>query len=497
MVLYRNTGGKASFFAARTVILSIMIALFLTACPRPLPEVKTAKYTSPTPGTVWQPDAKQAAKPIPEHELPGIPEELDPTARRLNLANLVDIALRNNPETKYAWAEARTSAADWARTRSKYYPYIDGSAEGAAGKIPLTMGGSSYGDVGIGLDYLLLDFGARGARTRAARQALLAANWTHNQSIQDVLRDVPQAYYTYIGDKAQVRATVRSLEEAETSLASTRARKKAGVSTIADVLLARSNAEQVRLDLVSNRGAVKISRGNLATAVGLPANTTFEVEDGPKTPDFKKFKKSVDDLISVARERRADLNASMASVRQMEEKLLEAKAKPFPTLTGTGNAQWMGTRNNTDTAYYGGLSLSIPIFHGFDMENAVRSARAELEAAQASFRIQEETVIQDVWNAYYNFNTASEKLVAAGTLLTSSTQSFDVSSGRYKAGAANIVELLDAQSQLAEARSEVVNARMDLYNSYAELIHAVGMELSETTSTNGTPELVYEKEVAP
>jgi len=135
--------------------------------------------------------------------------------------------------------------------RGDYYPAISGDASGTG------IGGSArgvYGQLGVSLSYLLLDFGGREASVESASQALAAANWNHNQAIQDVLRNVPQAYYEYIGYKAQVRASEASLKEALTSLDSTEQRRRAGVSTIADVLQARSNADQVRLTLVANRG---------------------------------------------------------------------------------------------------------------------------------------------------------------------------------------------------------------------------------------------------
>ena len=67
-------------------------------------------------------------------------------------------------------------------------------------------------------------------------------------------------------------------------------------------------------------------------------------------------------------------------------------------------------------------------------------------------------------------------------MLSSASESFEASLARYRAGAADIVELLNAQTTLADARSQLIKARNGLFISYAELIHAVGEELPETTT---------------
>jgi outer membrane protein TolC len=100
-----------------------------------------------------------------------------------------------------------------------------------------------------------------------------------------------------------------------------------------------------------------------------------------------------------------------------------------------------------------------------------------LEAARAALRAKEESVIADVWSAYYNVHTAAQQVETSDTLLASSEESYEVSLARYRAGAADIVELLNAQSQLASARAQRVTAQTSLFTSYAELVHAIGASL--------------------
>lgn len=458
-------------------ILCILLIFQVVACSKTPPEVNSAIHAAPSQDQLPPEDDIEPIEPeftgrLPESEAGG---DLAPHDS-MTLAELVDVALTNSPSTRVAWAQARAAAAGWGSARSEYYPTIAGEIDSAVGDVRqgIFQGGQSYIAAGVALDYLLLDFGGREARVRAAKEALIAANWSHDQAIQDVLRDVPQAFYNYLGDRALVTAARKNLEDANTTLRSTEARRESGVSTIADVLQARSSAQQAQADLASARGNEKIAKGSLAQAVGWQANAIYDVADEPSRLPLNEMASGVNTLIEEAKGRRPDIAVAQATVRQYEAQVEDARSQPFPKLSATGNFQYQKFQNGDARATYGGLTLKIPIFAGFSMRNALKQAKAELEAAKAKLAAQEDSVIKEVWDAYYNFTTAKEQYRAYRALLASASESFDVSLGRYRNGAADITELLNAQNTLASARSQLIQSRMALYAQYAELLHAVG-----------------------
>ncbi|MCZ6864493.1 MAG: TolC family protein, partial [Candidatus Dadabacteria bacterium] len=170
---------------------AILFAFFLISCSHGAPEFGPYKEASPSPGEEWEPTEEEREKAFDLEELPTISEELEADVDNMTLSQLVDIALANNPTTQIAWEDARATAAAWAEARGLYYPRISGSA----GYFYARDGGSStggaafdeqYGNIGLSLNYLLLDFGGREAEIDAARLALLNANWNQNQAIQNV-----------------------------------------------------------------------------------------------------------------------------------------------------------------------------------------------------------------------------------------------------------------------------------------------------------------------
>src|SRR5204862_1846233 len=123
------------------------------------------------------------------------------------------------------------------------------------------------------LNYLLFDFGGRSAEVEAARQTLIAADFLHNQAIQDVILRVQQAYYGYLDAKALLTAEDATIKERQASLDSADARHNAGVATIADVLQARTALSQAQLTRETFAGSVHTIEGALASAMGLSATT--------------------------------------------------------------------------------------------------------------------------------------------------------------------------------------------------------------------------------
>ncbi len=484
------------FICTYSAILTMVITV---SCSHGTPEFDPYKKASPAAGEEWVPSEKEREKSFELEELPTIPQELGPESDSLTLSQLVDIALANNPTTQIAWEDARAAAAAWAKARGLYYPQVSGSA----GYFYAKDGGSSaggdafkeqYGNVGLTLSYLLLDFGGREAEIDAARLALVNANWNQNQAIQNVLNKVVISFYDYIGSKALVIADETNLEEAQTSLQAADLRLEAGVGTLPDVLQARATLAQVQLDLVEDRGNVEILRGELATSVGWPSNTVFDVSDPAEDLPLDALADNVNDLINVAMENRPDLAAVQASVREAEAELRQAKSAFFPEISATGQLFrfWVRPDGGTSeyfTNYLLAVQLQVPIFQGFTLINSVRQANAQLESAKAALKLQEQIVIDQVWAAYYNFRTAVQSLEAANVLLESSIESYNASLERYQNGVGDIVELLNAQTTLAEARAEQVQTTTDIFTSYANLINAIGTEIPSSE------EIVIEEKV--
>lgn len=207
---------------------------------------------------------------------PQIPEDLRARASTLTLTDVVDVALRNSPQTRESWWRARAAAAEIGIRSASLLPEIDAQIEWLRARQALTGGAGALSETTLGpgltINYLLFDFGGRQADVEAARQALFAEDFLHNQTVQDVVLQVERAYYQYQGTKALLAGERTSLQEAQTNLQAADERRRAGVATITDVLQSRTALAQGQLNVESLEGQLQAVRGGLAAAMGLPAN---------------------------------------------------------------------------------------------------------------------------------------------------------------------------------------------------------------------------------
>jgi len=439
-----------------------------------------APAASSAPHVPWTPPAPTAAPPAPPPAAGQVPPELAQRLKQLTAADVVDLALRNNPTTLEAWANARAAAAAYGASRSAYFPEVDASASvtrvktaATAGRVAVTQ--TNYGPSAT-LTWLLLDFGGRGGAIEAARQALISADWTHNAAINDVVLQSQVAFYNYVATGALVAAQRVSLEDAQANLDAAEARRQVGTATIADVLQARTALSQAQLSLETTEGTRQTARGALALALGVPANLPYDVDSVTAPVPVGALGDSVDALIARAVRDRPDLAAARATAAAAAARIRQLRGARLPSITATGDGgfTYIVNKSGGGSNYTIGLGLAIPLFNGFGREYSQKQAEFLADAAQAQQRSLEQQVTYQVFSSYYALQTATRSVQTANDLLASATQSDEVALARYKAGVGTVLDLLSAQSALASARAQVIQSRLNWQTSLAQLAHDAG-----------------------
>ncbi len=441
-------------------------------------------YTEP-----WTPPAWAAEEASRDSEAgPVSPSDL---SSPLTLADCVDIALKHNPSTRQAWAEARAAAAGIGQAESLRYPRlsVSGSAsyqrqeynlkESAAGPAA-DVDGFVYGPA-LELTYLLFDFGGVSGGIEEARQSLLAANFSFNQSLQDLLLEVERSYYNLNAAASALTAAEADVEDARTADEAARQRYEVGLASQLDQLQARSTYQDSLYRLEQARGDLQDSRGSLAAALGLPADTAFTLAPAPEGVPEKISEDDVSRLIAEGLRQRPDIAALRAQVRAREAavKSVAASLYPYLNLGGSADKLWYSYNDdpelyNDSYSYTGYLALKWDIFTGFGDLEKKRQAEAEEAAAREALSSAEIQASNEVWSKYYAFKTAVRKYGFSQSYLETARESYNLARESYESGLKSILDLLQSQSALSSARSQVITAERDVFISLAELAHATG-----------------------
>ena len=445
----------------------------------------TNQQVAPTRAFKWTPSKLVETPSCEPHCLAAVD-----SSHVLTPDELLDIALRNNPQTGQSWHSARAAAYNVTVSQAPYYPlvtltetgalfHVSGAGAGSSSSPVPTSGSGSNRELqsSLSLSYLLLDFGGRSATVESARQALAAANWAHNRTVQTVMISVLTAYYNYAYAIGLVDARQQDLHDLADDLDAARHQLEAGVGTKVDLLQAQANWVNGQLQLQSAEGLRDTALGQLALALGWPANAQFNVVAPPQQLPVDAVSEDVNTLVERAKRERPDLASAYSAVLQARSAVDVAKSAAWPTL-GLG-----GQLARTDFSKGGSLngqsqgvalSLSIPIFTGFLDKYQVAAAREVEEQTYAAWQTAEANALMDVVTAYYNYKTAVQNMGYTKQYLDYAQEAYNAALLSYKMGTDSLIDLLNAQETLSDARAQYVQSRTQFFTAVATISYAVG-----------------------
>ncbi len=400
----------------------------------------------------------------------------------LGMADLLDIALQNSPKTRGSWFRAKSAAADVGIARGAYLPPVNFTAEYLNSRLLFQDEWDCaccerqifYGPA-FTTSFLLWDFGGRNGNLKQAVHALEALNWTYNWSVQTVMIQVIQDYYTYLNAVAIVQADEATVIDNEKTLEAISTLKSMGVHNLADELQARTLLLQSQLTLAQDRGIQHIALAHLLHSLGLPADTPLCVGELPLTLGIDFACEGVSSILYAAKSKRSDLMALRSRVLESRARIQTAKSTFFPTINTEilGGKQWINHKG-PGSVYALSLNLNLPLFNSFADANSLQKAQAEWQEAQALLDEEELSVFSMVMTDYYTFLASTDVLHYSMEFIEIAEKNREVAFANYVAGVNTIIELMTANNALHGARKQLANARTAWLTSIANLTYNTG-----------------------
>jgi len=419
--------------------------------------------------------------------------------KEYSLAELVDFAERNNPQTRVAWEDSKARGAALHIAQSELYPALAGIALSQYTRQNILFGSAFFRQTvaafgpGVQLSYTLFDFGARAGRIASARAELSAANFGFNDTHRKIIFQVADTYYRLLNAIGQVDAAKASLLNAKTVQQAAQQRLKQGLATLPDALEAMSATAQAEYDLQSARGAEEIAHGDLATTLGISPTVSIRVQRLDELPPPVVPEDSIEQFLDRALEQRPDLLQQVAGVNAAEARVREARAAYYPSVKLEARAGgvtfqygWqppLSAVQSTDLAALATLRLDWTLFDGGARKNNLLRAEAIHNAAAAQAEVALDQIAGEVWRSYSNVKTALRQRQAATALLEAASRSYAAAVEAYGYGVRSLLDVTAAQRALAQARSADVAARTQLLDRLAEVAFRTGdlMRISGAT----------------
>ena len=327
-------------------------------------------------------------------------------------------------------------------------------------------------------------------RVRALSQAALAQTLATEEARKTVqmslIASVANTYLSLLADDELLRVTRQTLATREESLKLTKLKFDNGVVSELDARQAESLLEGARVALAQQQrqraqgdNALVLLLGQ-AVPADLPAGLALA---GPQIPaDLPAG------LPSELLARRPDVRAAEQQLIAANANIGAARAAFFPRITLTGNAgtastELSGLFKSGSFALTGSAALLQPLFDAGRNEVNLEVAEVSRDIAAAQYEKVVQTAFREVADALAGRATLGEQLRAQQAQAHALEVSFRLADLRYRNGAANYLDLLDAQRALFVAQQAVVQVQAAQVQNLVTLYRVLGGGWTEPAPT--------------
>lgn len=458
--------------------LALIAAAALTGCSL------EPRYVRPTPAVPQSWPIGDAALRASEAGLASVSyRQIFPDAR---LHAIIARALVSNQDLRLALANVEAARGLYRVERAARLPAIDASAAisvrdngtGSSNTTAVQGGRRTDYSVDIGVSAFELDlFGRVRSLSNAALNSYFATESAARAARLTLVSDIADAWFTLATDRSLLAIAHETVRSAQRSVTLTRARLTGGIAPRTDLRQAETILATAQSDVANYTAIVAQDRNAILLLVGGPVSES-ELPSSIENAEAGVATVPVG-LDSSVLLRRPDVVEAEFQLRAASARIGAARAAFFPRISLTGIA---GLASSALTSlfssgsfnYSAGPSLSLPIFDGGANRGNLDYARAQAEAATATYQRAIQGAFRDVADALARRATIADQAAAQTRLFEAANDTAQLTDARYRGGVASFLESLDAQRTVYSARRALATTRLVRASNTVALYRALG-----------------------
>jgi outer membrane protein TolC len=391
----------------------------------------------------------------------------------LSLSDAIDLAIQNNLATLLAQERTREAQGIEKESRAGLLPNISGVAYQANLTVNLAALGFQPGrfpgftstfigpfnnfDARVRLQQMIFSLSAI-RNYQAGRAGVRMAEVEEDLAREQVATFTALRYLESLrADRLQVAAQA-DVELAQALLKLAQDERDAGVATGVDVTRAETRLAQQQLRLAQAQTTLEEARLQLQRVVGLPLGSTVTLTD-PLTFTIESLP-AIDLAVAQAEKDRPEVRIAAAQVTLNDYERRAARADLLPNVEFLGDYGVSGiTPTNTDLPTRRvAAQLNVPIFNGGLTQGRIAVAASRERQSELELNSTRGQVEEDVRLAFSALRTTAEAVRAADKSVELAQRELEMSRDRFRAGVADNLEVISAQTSLADARASQVSA---------------------------------------
>jgi len=270
---------------------------------------------------------------------------------------------------------------------------------------------------------------------------------------------VVQSYYGYVVAQRKYATAQKAASEADRFLSISKKLQSGGEVANSDVVKAQIQDLQQKRDLENALLAMNKSRLDLAVLLFPDFNENFAVVDDLRLPEpLPGFA----EVQTAATKNNPEIRVALASLRQTDQ---EAKVAWTSMLPSIGLDYFYGIDANQfavrgpapdrshNLGYAATATLQLPIWNWGAGYSKVKQADLRRQQAHVELSFAQRQLLANLRSFYDEVETARAQLASLSQTAELASDSLRLTTLRYQAGEATVLEVVDAQNTLTQARN--------------------------------------------
>lgn len=384
-------------------------------------------------------------------------------------------------DATYLAARAQMDAAEYkaAQANALGLPTLSANVKGVATQVDLPRGASGDNNaLQSGLNGRMPLFNkANQATMEQAQRSLTAARAELEQSEQDLIIRLTQAYFDVLSAKDNVALAKTNKTYILEQLASAKRNFEVGTATITDTREAQSRADLATAQEIAAENDLLNRRIQLAYLVGRRDVEPLPLATPVVLPTVVPA--NVEEWVTIADTVHPQVIRARTALEVARLEIDKAKAGQLPTIdavasVGANYANGDSIIPGTTRSASIGVELNWPLYTGGAVQNRIKETVALEQRSREEFESARRTVAQNTRVAYFGVQSGEALVKALEAAESSSRLSLEATQLGYKVGVRVNIDVLNAQTQLFQTQRDLFKSRYDVLVNSLRLRQASG-----------------------
>ena len=395
------------------------------------------------------------------------------------LATIVAVAIEGSPDLAIAMRRIEQAEAQARVAGAPLFPLLNLNAGSSRSESRAASAGryanSDASSVSFAASYEIDFWNKNASGARAAQASLAASRFDAQTARLSLVSGVASAYFNVLSVRDRLRITRENVAIAMRVLGVVNSRFKFGNASALDVIRQETAVITQRAAVPPLELQERQSLAALALLLGRPPQNFDVAQSSVTTLDVPVAAPGMPAELML---RRPDLASAEAQLAAANANIAAARAALLPTISltssmGLASSDLLSLANPTRSLSLG-TSLLQPIFNAGRLQAQVDITAARQRELVETYRRAILAALADVDNSLAAAGRGAEQELLQVQVRERARRSLELAELRYKAGADDLLAVLDAQRTLFAAQDQAAQVRLARLQASVALFKALG-----------------------